>query len=400
VSDIETDERFDGGRREVARARGYRSIVHMPMLREGRAIGTIGVTRQEAGPFAPAEIALLQTFADQAVIAIENVRLFTELQEKNRALTQAHAQVTETLEQQTATSEVLKVISSSPTDVQPVFDAIVRAAVRLCGGYFGVVTRYDRHVVSFVAEHNIPAEGLREVAAIYPGPPNPETITGRVLLSRTVVQEHDVRHSRLSSAASIGEAAGYRTIIGVPMLRDGEPIGTINVARREVEPFSNAEISLLKTFADQAVIAIENVRLFNETKEALDRQTATSEILSVISSSPTDLQPVFDAIAANALRLCAAPGSGVYRFDGELIHVVALRNIDPGGVEAVRQAYPMPPTRGGATGRAILTRALRTSAMSERTPSTSSTVRRRPWASEASCPCRCSVGRTRSAPSL
>src|SRR5262249_28792226 len=157
--------------------------------------------------FGDSQVDLLKTFADQAVIAIENVRLFTELQEKNGALTQAHARVTESLEQQTATSEILRVISRSPTDVQPVFDAIVRAAVRLCGGYFGVVTRYDGHVVTFVAEHNMPAEGLRQVAVIYPGPPNPDTITGRVLLSRTVVHEHDVRHLRLSSAAWIGEAA-------------------------------------------------------------------------------------------------------------------------------------------------------------------------------------------------
>src|SRR5262249_19001504 len=282
---------------------GHRTTLATPLLREGKAIGAILIRRTEVRPFSDKHIALLKTFADQAVIAIENVRLFTELQDKNKALTEAHAQVTEALDQQTATSEILRVISGSPTDAQPVFDAIVRAAVQLCRGFFGVATRYDGHVVTFVAEHNIPAEAMQQVAAIYPGPPNPDTITGRVLLSRTVVHEHDVRDSQLSSAATIGTAAGYRTIIGVPMLHDGEPIGTISVARREVEPFSGPEIALLQTFASQAVIAIENVRLFTELEArnrdltvALDQQTATAEVLKVISNSPTEMRPVFQAI--------------------------------------------------------------------------------------------------------
>jgi signal transduction histidine kinase len=252
---------------------GIRTVLCVPLSREDSVLGAITIRRTQVDPFTDRHIALLKTFADQAVIAIENVRLFTELQEKNKALTQAHAQVTESLEQQTATGEILRVISGSPTDAQPVFDAIVRAAVRLCEGFFGVLTRYDGHVVTLVAEHNIPSEVLQQVAAIFPGPPNPDTITGRVLLSRAVVHEHDVRHSQLSSAAMVGTASGYRTIVGAPMLRDGEPIGTISVARREVVPFSVSEIALLQTFADQAVIAIENVRLFTEL-EASNREIA------------------------------------------------------------------------------------------------------------------------------
>jgi GAF domain-containing protein len=368
ITDIQAEaEEFPEGSKN-ARRMGHRTILVVPLMREGVAIGSLGLRRTEARPFTDRQIALLQTFADQAVIAIENVRLFKELEEKNSALTAAHAQVTEALGQQTATSEILRVISRSPTDVQPVFDAIVRAAVRLCGGYFGVVTRYDGHVVTFVAEHNIPAEAMQQVAAIYPGPPNPDTITGRVLLSRTIVHEHDVRHSTLSSAASIGEAGGYRTIIGVPMLRDGEPIGTISVARREVEPFSGPEILLLQTFADQAVIAIENVRLFTELQEknkaltqahaqvteSLEQQTATSEILRVIASSPTDVEPVFDTIAASASRLCGGVAAIVTRFDGEMIDLVAHHNPRPGIEPVTARLYPRRPGLDTTAGRAVL----------------------------------------------
>jgi GAF domain-containing protein len=333
VVDVENDMSWGPRYREDARARGFRSYVAVPMLRGDVVVGVITVSRQRVGGFASGEISLLQTFADQAVIAIENVRLFKELETRNKDLTEA-------LEQRTATSEILRVISSSPTDVQPVFDAIVRAAVRLCSGYFGVVTRYDGHVVTFVAEHNIPAEGLRQVAAIYPGPPNPGTITGRVLLSRTVVHEHDVRHSRLSSAASIGEAAGYRTCIGVPMLRDGEPIGTISVARREVEPFSVPEIALLQTFASQAVIAIENVRLFKELEDRNRDLTATSEILQAIAASPTAVQPVFDTIVRNAVALCGAFYGIIWRYDNDVVDIAGVHNIPAGEMEELRRQFP------------------------------------------------------------
>jgi two-component system, NtrC family, sensor kinase len=342
---------------------GMRTLLAVPLVKDGRLVGSIAVYRREVQPFTDQQTALVQTFADQAVIAIENVRLFTELQEKNKALTEAHAQVTESLEQQTATGEILRVISGSPTDVQPVFDAIVRAAVRLCDGFFGVLTRYDGRLVTLVAAHNIPSEVLQQVAAIFPGPPNPDTITGRVLLSRAVVHEHDVRHSQLSSAATVGTASGYRTIVGAPMLRDGEPIGTISVARREVEPFSVSEIALLQTFADQAVIAIENVRLFKELQtrntdltDALSRQTATSEILRVISGSPTDVQPVFDTIVKSAVTLCNGVFGGLDRFDGDLIYSVATHNYTPEALDAMHRIFPARPSRSLGVGRAILDR--------------------------------------------
>src|SRR5262245_61770617 len=285
------------------REMGYRTLLCVPLLREGAAIGTIHLRRTEVDPFTDKQIALLQTFADQAVIAIENVRLFTELQEKNQALTQTHAQVTETLEQQTATSEILRVISSSPTDVQPVFDAIAANAARLCDAVNGLVIRFDGQLLHLAAQYNVDPERLAAVRQAYPRPPSRGALSGRAVLTRGVVHVPDVSRDpeyTLPAATTIG----YRSVLAVPMMHEGVPRGTILVARDVVAPFSDAHIALIQTFADQAVIAIENVRLFTETKEALEQQTATSEILRVISQSPTDIQPVLDTLVESAARLC------------------------------------------------------------------------------------------------
>jgi len=349
TADISADPEFEVG---ALVDRGFRAVLSVPMLRDGQPIGAISVTRREPVPFTAAQIVLLQTFAHQAVIAIENVRLFTELQEKNRALTDAHAQVTEALDQQTATSEILRVISSSPTDVQPVFEAIVQSAVGLCKGFFGAVFRYE-DVVSLVATCNVPHEGLDELRRIYPGPPTADTAPGRALLTRAVVHIHDQANNEEFSG-TVARASGYRTNIAVPMLRNAQPIGAIAVARGEVQPFSETEIQLLKTFADQAVIAIENVRLFNETKEALERQTATSEILRVVASSPTDVQPVLEAVVQNASRLCGAGNVSLYRVEGSLMRKVAeygppITTLDVGETRPV--------ARTSVPGRAIVDRA-------------------------------------------
>jgi GAF domain-containing protein len=368
VSDSEAPE-APRRTREAGRAIGFRNQLVVPMLRGREPIGTVCVSRREPGPFSDVQIALLQTFADQAVIAIENVRLFTELQEKNRALTEAHAQVTEALEQQTATSEILRVISSSPTDVQPVFEAIVRSAVGLCKGFFGAVFRYEADVVDLVAECNVPQQGLEALRRIYPGPPAPETAPGRALLTREVVHIHDQANNEEFTAA-VARASGFRTNIAVPMLRNGQPIGAIAVARGEVHPFSEAEIQLLKTFADQAVIAIENVRLFKELETrnrdlttALDRQTATSEILSAISSAQQNLQPVFDTIVESAARLCHGAIASVLLTDGQIVNVGAIyRGTSPAVTgaavhDAVRARY-RPLAMDSMTGVAILTRSI------------------------------------------
>jgi GAF domain-containing protein/anti-sigma regulatory factor (Ser/Thr protein kinase) len=328
-----------------AREHGFRTILSVPLLREGVAIGTIDLRRTEVQPFTDSQIALLQTFANQAVIAIENVRLFTELQGKNRALT-------ESLEQQTATSEILRVISSSPTDVAPVFATIIRSAVQLSGARRGALLRFDGELVHLVAHHNQPAEALASLERAYPMRPSRMQVSGRAILSRAVAEIYDVRNDPeyLPGMAAEWELG---SVLGVPMLRaDGTPTGVIAIQRSESGPFAAGHVELLKTFADQAVIAIENVRLFTELESrnrelrvALEQQTATSEILRVISSSPMDVQPIFDAIVRSASRLCGGEWAIVTRYDGELLHLAAQHNPRPGAADATSSFFPHVPRR-------------------------------------------------------
>ena len=276
-------------------------------------------------------------------------------------------ELTEALEQQTATSEILGVISSSPTDVQPVFEVIVERAVRLCGGLFGRVYRYDGNLIHVVARHGVSAAGAEELQRVFPRPATADTIVGRVITTRQAAYVTDIERAEgvpLLSRQMI-EALGTRSQVTVPMLRAGEPIGAMTIGWAEPDGFGEQQIALLQTFANQAVIAIENVRLFKELEarnsdltETLEQQTATAEILRVISSSQTDVQPVFETIAENSLRLCDATFSTVFRFDGELVHLEALRNTTPEGADAIRNAFPMPPSRGGASARCILTRSV------------------------------------------
>ncbi|PYM44728.1 MAG: hypothetical protein DME16_20000 [Candidatus Rokuibacteriota bacterium] len=276
-------------------------------------------------------------------------------------------ELTEALEQQTATSEILGVISSSPTDVQPVFEVIVERAVRLCGGRFGRVYRYDGDLIHVVARHGVSAAGAEELQRVFPRPATEDTIVGRVITTRQAAYVTDIDRAEgipLLSRQMI-EALGTRSQVTVPMLRAGEPIGAMTIGWAEPDGFGEQQIALLQTFANQAVIAIENVRLFKELEarnsdltETLEQQTATAEILRVISSSQTDVQPVFETIAENSLRLCDATFSTVFRFDGELVHLEALRNTTPEGADAIRNAFPMPPSRGGASARCILTRSV------------------------------------------
>jgi signal transduction histidine kinase len=270
--------------------------------------------------------------------------------------------LTESLEQQTATSEVLRAISASPTELQPVLEVVVKSAVRFCGADDAIILRLDGEKL-WAAAHDgpIPVDFGLSVPCVR------GTVGGRSVLERRAVHVTDLQAEaeEFPEGSAFAKRFGARTTLGVPLLRDGAAVGTIQLRRTEVDPFTDEQIDLLKTFAAQAVIAIENVRLFNELEsrngdltEALERQTATSEILRVISSFQADIQPVFDAIAAKALELCRATTGWVYRFDGELIHIAAAHSLRPEAVQVVRESYPMPPSQGGGTARAVLRRAI------------------------------------------
>ena len=310
--------------RIVGKAFGIRSGLIVPLLREGEGIGALAVTREKAGLFHEREISLLRSFADQAVIAIENVRLFNETKEA--------------LERQTATAEILKVISSSPTDTQPVFEAIAGSVVKLCEGLYTYVGLYDGKMLGFVAYHNVSPAARAILDARFPSAPQRGSSTGEAILDRKVVHIPDVMADPDYTFKDLASADGYRAILSVPMLRDGVPIGVIAVGRRT--PFSDGQIDLVKTFADQAVIAIENVRLFNETKEALEQQKASAEILSVISSSVADAQPVFDKILESCKHLFGGDELDVLLVDEQgLLQVAAYVG---NAREAVMATFPAP----------------------------------------------------------
>jgi len=334
---------------------GFRTSLAVPLMRrQGEAVGVICIRRIEVRPFTEKQIALLQTFADQAVIAIENTRLFEEVRTRTKELT-------ESLEQQTATSEVLSVISNSPTDVQPVLDAIVKTATTICASYDAVILLRDGEDLRIAAHYGPMALDFERV------PIGRDWVAGSAVVDRVPVHVHDLaaRGDDFPLGRQFARRLNQRTVLGLPLLREGQAIGCLFLRRAEVLPFTDKQIALLQTFADQAVIAIENTRLFEEVQartreltQSLEYQTATSEVLSVISRSPTDVQPVFDTIAKSALHLCSGTFSSVLRFDGRLIHFAAAHGMTPEGFEALRSTYPLPPGRAGATTRAIETAAL------------------------------------------
>ncbi len=334
----------------LARRNRTRTQLATPLLRQGIAIGAITVRRTEAQPFTDKQIRLLETFADQAVIAIENTRLFTELQDRNRDLTEA-------LDQQTATSEILRVIASSPTDLQAVLDTISESATRLCEADNAVIFRFDGEVYRQAATYGLSTHVIEALERKPIRRLDRSTVAGRVGLERRTVQIPDV----LADPEYQGphELMGFRTLVGVPMLREGVPVGVIALQRTEVRPFTDQQIELLETFADQAVIAIENTRLFQEIQErnsdlseALEQQTATSEILRIIASSPTDLQPVLDAVAENAAKLCEADAAFISRVEGDILRRVAA---SAGAPDVIGDTSPL--QRGWVTARAVLDRA-------------------------------------------
>jgi len=299
------------------------AVLAVPLMREGGAYGSIFVFRREAGLFAPAQVALVETFARQAAIAIDNVRLFN--------------QTKEALEQQTAISEILRVISSSPTDVRPVLEAIAERAARLCDASAASVYLTEGSVLRHLASKGPSPDPVSHVDTVSI---NRESLASRSLLEGKTIQVPDMLAEERTYPASyaIAQTLGHRTVVSAPLFREGHPFGVILLRREEVRPFTEREIALLGTFGDQAAIALENVRLFNETKEALDQQRASGEVLAAISSSIADTTPVFDRILASCERIFSGKVIAINLLDEEnhRLHLVAYQGPDRDKLEQAR----------------------------------------------------------------
>jgi two-component system, NtrC family, sensor kinase len=328
---------------------GTKSLLALPLLRDGAAIGSIALNAMDPGGFSDSQIELLKTFAEQAVIAITSAETYRTLQTRTSDLQQ-------TLEYQTATSDVLKVISRSTFDLQPVLDTLVETAARLCNAEQSVIYRREGELVSLVANYGFPPEyeAVAKALGKFPLDRNSPTVGQRALIEGRPVHIHDV--SAVPGYWEVSLRLGkQRTSLGVPLLREGEAIGHIVLARQRVEPFTDRQIGLVSTFADQAVIAIENTRLLTEQQEALEQQTATAEVLQVINSSPGNLTPVFDTILEKAMRLCDAAFGMFNTYDGTSFHTVVTRGV-PAAFAAFRAKHPPIPGRASPIGRALETK--------------------------------------------
>ena len=317
-----------------------RSLIWVALVREGVALGAFAIGRPAVGPFSDQQIALLQNFAAQAVIAMENARLLTETREA--------------LEQQTATAEVLQVINSSPGDLGPVFEAMLDKAMRLCEASFGVMHKYDRGGFYPLALRGVPA-AYSELLLREPLKFSPDTALGRIEAGEDVISSADatIDYAQASPLIkTLQELGGIRSVVFVSLRKDGALLGVLVAYRQEPRPFSDKHIVLLQNFAAQAVIAIENARLLTETREALEQQTATAEVLQVINSSPGDLAPVFDAILEKAHTLCGAAHGALATYDGEYFRAVALNAMPEPFGELLRQ--PFQSSAGGSAQRRLL----------------------------------------------
>jgi len=355
VADVQSDPDFADS--DLARQRsiaGARTVLGMPLLREGIPIGVIILSRFLVRPFTDKQIELVTTFADQAVIAIENVRLFDEVQARTRELSEA-------LEQQTATSQVLQVISSSPGELEPVFNAILDNAIRICEAGFGNLFLREEAAFCAVAVQGDSAyvDWFRqEPKAIVPD--HPGTPLGRLAETRQVIHVADVREEPayiegFRPLRALVEVGGARTLLIVPMLREDELLGAIAIYSKERRPFADKQIELVQNFAKQAVIAIENTRLLNELRESLQQQTATADVLSIISSSPGELEPVFRVMLENATRICGSNFGTLYLREGEAFRAVSMHGATPHYLES-RLGQLVHPGPGTGLGRAVRTK--------------------------------------------
>jgi two-component system NtrC family sensor kinase len=358
IADIRKDRAYldrDPAFLVLADDAGARTLLMVPMLKENKLIGAIAIYRQEVRPFTDKQVELVKSFAAQAVIAIENTRLLNELRQRTGDLSEA-------LEQQTATSEVLRVISSSPSELTPVFQTMLANATRLCQANFGTLNLHDNGDFPLAATHNVPevyAEYRHHHPIIKADQRHP---LARVATSKQVLQIADMRAEPLylekdPSFIAMVDLAGARTLFIVPMLKENELVGVITIFRQELRPFTNKQIELVKNFAAQAVIAIENTRLLNELRESLQQQTATSEVLKVISSSPGELEPVFQAMLENAVRICEAKIGTLYLREADAYRAVAATHDAPAAyVEARRREPNLKPPPDGPLGQAAITK--------------------------------------------
>jgi GAF domain-containing protein/anti-sigma regulatory factor (Ser/Thr protein kinase) len=340
VVDVLEDQTRSALAREYQRLGGYRTNLGVALRREGETIGVFTLTRQEVRAFTPRQIELVETFADQAVIAIENVRLFDEVHAKTTDLQ-------ESLRHQTATSEVLKVISRSPGELNPVFQTILSSAISICDAQFGLLVLYEDGGFRCASMFNLPpafAETFLRNPVIYPPPIDP---LGRLIVTQQLVHVVDVKQepaylTGFPPIVELVELGGARTLLLVPMMREKSLVGVIAIFRQTIHAFSGKQIELVTSFGSQAVIAIENAHLLNETKEALERQTATADILKVIASSPSNVQPVFEAIAERSKRLVDALSTTVFRLEDGVMHLRAFTSTSPEADATLKAMFPAP----------------------------------------------------------